>query len=351
MTDIKSLSLPELTAEFARLGQPEYRAKQVFAWLSKGAGEYSQMTNIPLSLRSVMETEFSLGTPKMAARQDSADGTVKLLWQLSDGQFIESVVMRYEHGNTVCVSSQVGCRMGCKFCASTLGGLVRNLTAGEILDQVIFSGIETGRKISNVVLMGIGEPLDNMQNVLRFVELCTAKEGLGLGARHISLSTCGLAENIDILAGYELQLTLSISLHAPDDATRSELMPINAKYNVARLMRSCREYFETTGRRISSEYALIDGVNDTEKHAKLLCGLLTRLPDGTRDQTPWHVNLILLNEVPERGLSASNSKNANAFAEILTKNGINCTFRRRLGRDIEAACGQLRRRAVSNQLA
>ncbi|MDR0917469.1 MAG: 23S rRNA (adenine(2503)-C(2))-methyltransferase RlmN [Oscillospiraceae bacterium] len=340
MIDVKSLLPDELGVELQNLGEPRYRAKQLFSWLSRGVRSFDEMSDMPKALRAKLSEVFTLNAPRILRRQDSSDGTVKLLWELADGESVESVVMVYKHGVTVCVSTQVGCRMGCAFCASTLGGLRRNLTAGEILDQVIFSGIETGQRISNIVLMGIGEPLDNFDNVLQFLKLVSHGDGLNVGMRHISLSTCGLHENIDKLAHLGLQLTLSVSLHAPDDETRGKLMPVNAHGGVAALMDACRRYFDTTGRRISFEYALVNGVNDTPEHASRLAHLL--------HGAPYHVNLILLNEVAERGLKPSTSSRVKAFTDELDRRHVNYTFRRRLGLDIDAACGQLRRQLTIN---
>ena len=337
-TDIKSLLFDELAEEFSALGLPAYRAKQVFKWLSSGVSGFDGMTNISKQLRADLAERYCITAPEIARKQVSAiDGTVKYLWRLRDGNCVESVVMEYEHGNTVCISSQVGCRMGCAFCASTLGGLVRNLAPSEMLDQVMFSERDSGKKISNIVLMGIGEPLDNFDNVIRFLHLVNHPDGMNIGMRHISLSTCGIIENIDKLADYNLQLTLSVSLHAPDDETRSALMPINRKYSVDALLSACRSYFEKTGRRISFEYAMVGGVNDTPEHAARLADRLA----GTGS----HVNLIPLNDVRERALSASTPERIRAFVRILSDRGVNVTVRRRLGSDIDASCGQLRRNA------
>jgi len=352
MIDIKSMNLAELSAEMRALGEPAFRAKQVFTWLHKPttsgaerdatanaavARDFDEMTNLPKALRDKLCEGYFITAPEIMSKQVSAeDGTVKYLWKMRDGEAVESVLMRYNHGNTICISSQVGCRQGCVFCASTLGGLVRNLTAGEMLDQVMFSQLDCGERISNIVLMGIGEPLDNFDNVLRFLELVSHADGLNIGMRHISLSTCGITENVDKLGDLGLQLTLSVSLHAPDDATRMQLMPINRAHNVAELMDACGRYFTKTGRRISYEYAMIDGVNDTPEHARMLVKLLR----GTGS----HLNLILLNDVAERPLKPSRRESADAFTRILERGNVNFTFRRRLGRDIDAACGQLRRK-------
>ena len=339
--DIKSMLPGELSADLAEMGLPVYRAKQVFKWLSSGCESFDEMTNLSKPLRAKLAERYYITRLSVLRKQVSAvDGTVKYLWQLGDGNSVESVVMSYEHGNTVCVSSQVGCRMGCAFCASTLGGLVRNLSASEILDQVAYSERDSGKRISNIVLMGIGEPLDNFDNVMRFLRLVNDPDGLNIGMRHISLSTCGIVEKVDKLADYNLQLTLSVSLHAPDDETRSKIMPVNRKYGVDMLLDACHRYFEKTGRRISFEYSMIDGVNDTPYHAKLLSDKLA----GTGS----HVNLIMLNNVEERPLKPSTKEHLREFMKILSDKGINVTVRRKLGSDIDASCGQLRRKHTIN---
>ncbi|MFI3313889.1 MAG: 23S rRNA (adenine(2503)-C(2))-methyltransferase RlmN, partial [Eubacteriales bacterium] len=269
--DIKNLTLPQLQTAFEAMKQPKFRAKQVYTWLHKGATSFEDMTNISKELRLKLDETYEISVPKVVRKQVSAkDGTIKYLWRLVDGNCVETVLMSYKHGNTVCISSEVGCAMGCKFCASTLGGLVRRLTAAEMLNQVLFTGLDAGVTVSNIVLMGIGEPLDNLDNVLQFLTLVNSPEGLNIGMRHISLSTCGLVDKINELSEHKLQLTLSVSLHAPDDEARSAIMPINRKYNVATLLDACRQYFQVTGRRISFEYAMIDGVSDTEAQATLL---------------------------------------------------------------------------------
>lgn len=292
MTDLKSLNRVELEQFFKELGEPKFRAKQVFQWLWRGVESFDEMTNLSKALREKLRQSCILTVPQVERKQVSKlDGTIKYLWRLADGNCVESVVMRYKHGNTICVSSEVGCRMGCAFCASTLGGLVRRLEPSEILDQVMFAQKDSGLTISNIVLMGIGEPLDNYDNVMRFLELVNDPEGLNIGMRHISLSTCGLVDGIDKLADLQLQLTLSVSLHAPDDETRSRLMPVNRAVGVERLLKSCRRYFDVTGRRISYEYAMVDGVNDQDWQADLLAKRLKGMPS--------HVNLIPLNDVAE----------------------------------------------------
>ena len=337
MTDIKSMTQEELTAWLKELGEPAFRAKQIFRWLYRGVRSFDEMTDLSKALREKLAGAALLTPPTVARKQMSAqDGTIKYLWELADGNCVESVLMRYQHGNTVCISCQVGCRMGCAFCASTIAGKVRDLTPAEMLDQVLFTQLDSGAPVSNIVLMGIGEPLDNFDTVLRFLELVNHPDGLNIGMRHISLSTCGLAEQIDKLAGYRLQLTLSVSLHAPDDETRSKIMPVNRSYGVERLLDSCRRYFETTGRRISYEYAMIDGVNDADWQADLLARRLRGMPA--------HVNLIGLNEVEESPLKPS--RRMAAFQKRLEDHGVTVTVRRKLGGDIDASCGQLRRRAM-----
>ena len=323
----------ELEAWFQELGLPRFRAAQVFRWLHRGVESFDEMSDLPKSLREVLREQCLLTVPKVERKQVSqADGTIKYLWRLLDGNCIETVLMRYKHGNTVCVSSQVGCNMGCVFCASALGGKVRDLTPAEILDQIIFTQKDSGAEISNIVLMGIGEPLDNFDNVMRFLTLVNHPDGLNIGMRHISLSTCGLIKKIDKLALLGLQLTLSVSLHAPDDETRSRLMPVNRAVGVGPLMETCRRYFEATGRRISYEYAMIDGVNDSDAQADRLRG------------QPGHVNLIPLNDVAESPLKPS--RRVRQFQQRLEGHGVTATVRRKLGGDIDASCGQLRRKHI-----
>ncbi len=328
--DILSLLPEELEAELAALGQPRFRAGQVFQWLGRGVRDFDAMTNLSKDLRETMKEHFHLYEPKVLSKQVSAiDGTIKYLWELSDGNAVETVVMTYKHGNTVCVSSQVGCRQGCAFCASTIGGLVRNLRASEILDEVIFSELDSGKKISNIVLMGIGEPLDNYDNVLRFLRLVNHPAGLNIGMRHIALSTCGLTEQIDRLAEEDLQITLALSLHAPDDETRSRLMPANRGRGVEAVIAACERYFRRTGRRVSFEYAMIDGVNDSLEQARLLAALAKRVQA--------HINLIPLNHVDERQFGPSTKENLRAFCNVLEKQGANYTIRRSLGGDVDAS--------------
>lgn len=335
--NILSMLPQEIEAELVALGEPKYRAKQVFEWLGRGVRDFDQMTNLPKSLKEKLKNEYTLYAPKVLSKQVSQlDGTIKYLWELCDGNAVETVVMSYKHGNTVCVSSQVGCRQGCAFCASTIGGLVRNLEASEILDEVMFSQLDSGKPISNIVLMGIGEPLDNFDNVMRFLRLVNHPQGMNIGMRHISLSTCGITERFDDLAAQNIQLTLSVSLHAPDDETRSRIMPANRGRGVDLLMDSCARYYQKTGRRISFEYAMIDGVNDTERHARLLA--------QRAKSVGGHVNLIPLNHVEEREFRPSTAGHMKAFIRILEDAGVNVTVRRKLGGDVDASCGQLRRK-------
>jgi len=339
MPDLKSMTPEELTAWCKEQGMPAFRGKQIFQWFSRGISSVEEMTNLPKALREKIAQEGQFSAPVVERKQVSKlDGTIKYLWRLSDGNCIETVLMRYRHGNSVCISSQVGCAMGCAFCASTLGGKVRNLTAAELLDQVVYTQKDSGYPISNIVLMGIGEPLDNYDNVKRFLELVNHPDGMNIGMRHISLSTCGLVKGIDRLAEEGLQITLSVSLHAPDDETRTKLMPVNRAHNVDQLFDACRRYFKKTGRRISYEYAMIDGMNDTPYHANLLGDHL--------EGTVAHVNLIPLNHVEESPYKPSTAKNVAAFQKALEKRGITATVRRRLGSDIDASCGQLRRKAM-----
>ena len=340
MIDIKSMTPDELAAWFKEQGQPAFRAKQVFQWLYRGVTSFEEMSNLSKDLRKKLSESCYITAPTVARKQVSAqDGTIKYLWELRDGNCIETVLMRYKHGNTVCICSQVGCRMGCAFCASTIAGKVRDLTPSEMIDQVLFTQLDSGEVISNIVLMGIGEPLDNFDTVMKFLTLVNHPEGMNIGMRHISLSTCGLVEKIDKLAQYGLQLTLSVSLHAPDDETRSKIMPVNRSVGVEKLMETCRRYFHTTGRRISYEYAMIDGVNDSDWQADLLARWLKG--------TPGHVNLIPLNEVEESPLKPS--RRVAAFQKRLESHGVTVTVRRKLGGDIDASCGQLRRKAMQGK--
>ncbi len=336
-TDIRSMTLDELTAALKEMGEPAFRGRQVFTWLHRGVRSFDEMSDLSKPLREKLAGMCRLSGLNAVRRQISqADGTVKYLWELQDGNCIETVLMRYRHGNTVCISSQVGCRMGCAFCASTLGGKIRDLTPGEMAEQVIFTQADSGVPVSNIVLMGIGEPMDNLDNVLRFLELVNHPQGLNIGMRHISLSTCGVIPGIRRLAELELQLTLSVSLHAPDSETRSRIMPVNRAYDVEELFGACREYFHRTGRRISFEYAMIDGVNDRDWQADMIVKKLRGMPG--------HVNLIPLNDVAESPLKPS--RRVRQFQQRLERQGITATVRRSLGGDIDASCGQLRRKAM-----
>ena len=335
--NLKSQTLPELAGIFKELGQPQFRAKQVYTWLHKGVRSYDEMTNLPKALRETLEERYPICPPEVVRRQESQrDGTIKYLWRLSDGNCVETVLMRYHYGNTVCISSEVGCRMGCAFCASTLGGLARRLEPREMLDQVLFTQVDSGLPISHIVLMGIGEPLDNFDNVMRFLELVNSPEGMNISMRHISLSTCGLVPKIDELAQKKLQLTLSISLHAPNNEIRNRIMPVNKAYPIEQLLDACRRYYQATSRRISFEYAMIRGVNDSPENARELLERMKGLPA--------HFNLIPLNHVEESPLQPSTRASVAAFQKILEDGGIPTTVRRTLGGDIDASCGQLRRK-------
>ena len=335
--NLKSMTLPELSALLKEMGQPAFRAKQLYGWLHRGVRSYEEMTNLPGALRAELAEKYPIHAPTVVRRQESQkDGTIKYLWQLSDGNCVETVLMRYHYGNTVCISTEVGCRMGCAFCASTIGGLVRKLEPFEMLDEVLFTQVDSGQPISHIVLMGIGEPLDNFDNVMRFLELVNSPEGMNISMRHISLSTCGLVPKIRLLAEKKLQLTLSVSLHAPSDEIRNTIMPVNRAYPVEVLLEACRDYYEATGRRISFEYAMIDGVNDSPDCARLLLRRLKGLPA--------HVNLIPLNEVAESPLHPSSRQAVQQFQRILEEGGLTATVRRTLGGDIDASCGQLRRK-------
>jgi 23S rRNA (adenine2503-C2)-methyltransferase len=340
--NLKSMTIPEIGTILKQMGQPAFRAKQVFTWLHKGVRSYDEMSNLPQNLRAALGEQYPICAPEVMRRQESKkDGTIKYLWRLSDGNCVETVLMRYHYGNTVCISSEVGCRMGCAFCASTLGGLVRKLEPYEMLDQVLFTQLDSGLPISHIVLMGIGEPLDNFDNVMRFLELVNSPDGMNISMRHISLSTCGLVPKIDELAKRKLQLTLSISLHAPNDGVRDTIMPVNKAYPTEELLAACRRYYQETSRRISFEYAMIDGVNDSVEHAKELIRRLKGLPA--------HFNLIPLNHVEESPLKPSSRNAVAKFQKTLEDAGITATVRRTLGGDIDASCGQLRRKYTKEQ--
>lgn len=339
--DLYSMTLSELSDFLGKIGEPKFRAKQIASWLTLGA-PIEEMSNLSKALREKLASMTVDTLPKVKEKLVSKiDGTVKYLFSLYDGSCIESVFMRYKHGNTLCISSQVGCLMGCKFCASTIGGKVRDLRPSEMLGQVIAAQRDTGERVSNIVMMGIGEPLDNYANVIRFLELVNREDGLNIGYRHISLSTCGIVPKIKELASVELPITLSISLHASDDGKRSEIMPVNKKWNIDELLSACVYYYKHTGRRISFEYTLIRGKNDSTDDAKALADLLIKAFRGTG--APLHVNLIRVNPVTETGFSEGSAESANLFAKTLENMGVVATVRRRLGADVNAACGQLRR--------
>ena len=341
--DLKSMSLSQMEQAFSALGEPKFRAKQVFTWLHRGARSFDEMTNLSKPLRAKLDGIYEITAPEVARKQVSQkDGTIKYLWRLSDGNCIETVLMRYKYGNTVCVSTQVGCRMGCRFCASTQAGRVRNLEAGEICSEIYTAQKDIGERISHIVLMGIGEPLDNFDEVMRFLENISSPEGVNIGMRNISLSTCGLVPKIDQLAEKKLQLTLSVSLHAPNNDIRSGMMPVNDAYPVEVLMQAVRRYQETTGRRVSFEYSMVRGVNDSDACAKQLADLIRGM--GA------HVNLIPINPVDGSPYSATDAANVRRFQQKLESLGVNATVRRRLGSEISAACGQLRRDEMNGKV-
>lgn len=346
-TDLYSLDFEELSAFVKSIGEPAFRAKQIAAWLPLGT-PVSEMSNLSKALRDKL-CALTLDTlPRVEAKLVSKiDGTVKYLFSLHDGACVESVFMRYKHGNTLCISSQVGCRMGCRFCASTIGGKVRDLLPSELLGQIIAAQKDTGERVSNVVMMGIGEPLDNFDNVVKFLRLVNREDGLNIGYRHISLSTSGVVPKIYELAKYDFPITLSISLHAATDEKRSAIMPINNKWKIAELLTACVDYYKSTGRRISFEYTLISGKNDSDADARELAELLRAAFLGTG--APLHVNLIRVNEVKETGFKEGTAESANSFAKRLESYGIVATVRRRLGADVNAACGQLRRANTKTQ--
>ena len=342
--DILSMTLEELTEEFSLMNIQKFRAKQIYEWLHKHlASDYDEMLNIPKALREQLSEKLPLYNCKIARKQISKlDGTVKYLFEIHDGDFVESVVMKYKYGYTICVSSQVGCKMGCAFCASTLGGFKRSLLPGEILSQLYIAQKDLGERISHIVLMGMGEPLDNFDNVMRFLELITDEKGLNISMRNISLSTCGIVPKIHELLEKHMQLTLSISLHAPSDELRSRIMPINKRYSVDELLKACRKYASETSRRISFEYAMLSGINDSDECANLLASKLKGML--------CHVNLIPVNEVAESPFKPSSGERVEQFVQILEKNGINATVRRKLGSDINASCGQLRQKENKNRM-
>lgn len=341
--DIKSMTKDELRLALSEIDLPKFRADQVYSWLhQKGVSSFDEMTNISKDLRQILSEKFVIRSCEIETKRVSKeDGTIKYLFKLFDGEYIESVLMKYKYGYSLCVSTQVGCRMGCKFCASTLGGVIRDLSASEILSQIHVAQNDEKVRVSHVVLMGMGEPFDNFENVKRFLFLANSEDALGLSMRNISLSTCGIVPKIYELMDMNLQLTLSVSLHAPNDKIRSILMPINNKYNISQLIKACRDYVNKTSRRISFEYSMISGVNDSDECAeelsKLLKGMLC------------HVNLIPVNNVRENNFVKSNDKQLKKFVSILEKNSVNVTVRRTLGKDIEASCGQLRKKHIASE--
>ena len=339
--DIKSLLLPELVEYFISVGEKQFRAQQVFSWLHKGVESFNEMTNLSAELREKLDNNFFISKPTIVKKQvSSIDNTTKYLYSVQEGDTVECVLMSYSHGNTICISTQIGCRMGCIFCASSKDGFKRNLHPSEILDQVLFTQKDSGKRISNIVLMGIGEPLDNFDNVMKFIQLICHPAGMNIGARHITISTCGIVENIDRLAIYDVQLTLAISLHAPDDETRSLIVPVNKNVGVNKLIEASQRYFNKTGRRVTYEYAMMDGINDFPFQAEMLSRLL--------DKKSSHLNLILMSIIDECDFRPSSKENLSEFTNILKRNGINYTIRRSLGADIDASCGQLRRRILNN---
>lgn len=334
--DLKDMSFEELSDWLSDLGEKPFRAKQIFRWVYRGVPSVFEMTDLSKDLREKLDGLCEIGHLGIERKLVSKiDGTIKYLFRLKDGNLIESVLMSYKHGNTICVSSQVGCRMGCRFCASTIGGLLRNLTPSEIIDQIMTAQADSGRKISNIVMMGIGEPLDNYDNVLKFLKNVNYAEGLNIGYRHISLSTCGVAERIYDLAKENLPITLSISLHSPFDEERKKIMPVDARYPLPVLLKALKNYLAVTGRRISVEYAMIRGQNDTRECAEELARLFKNML--------VHINLIPINNVEERDFVKSSPKRIREFQNELERFGFSVTVRRELGSDIQAACGQLRK--------
>lgn len=341
--DIKALNLEELTEYILSLGEKGFRAKQIYQWLHiKQVSDFSEMTNLPKSLITALQEQCTLTDLKIEAVQISQqDGTRKYLFSLSDGNVIESVLMRYKHGNSVCISSQVGCRMGCRFCASTLDGLVRGLAASEMLDQIYRIGRDTGERVSNVVVMGTGEPLDNYDNLLKFIELLTDENGLHISQRNLTVSTCGIVPKMRELAEKKLQITLALSLHASSQEKRKELMPVANRYEIHEVIDACRYYFEQTGRRVSFEYSLVAGINDGDEDAVKLANLVKGMN--------CHINLIPVNPIKERDFKQPDTRAVTEFKNKLEKYGINCTIRREMGRDIDGACGQLRKRYIGRE--
>lgn len=341
LKDIKSLLLTELENDFVELSLPKYRASQVYLWLNKGAASFDEMTNLPKSVREILKSKYYITELKIKDKKISVDGTIKYLFEMSDGELIESVLMSYKHGYSMCLSTQAGCKMGCSFCSTGKCGFSRNLTPSEILAQIELAQSDENIRVSNIVLMGMGEPLDNYENVIKFLRLVTSENGLNIGMRHISLSTCGLVDKIYKLAEENMPITLSVSLHAPNDEIRNKIMKINRKWNVKELIKSCKEYISRTSRRISFEYAMIDNLNDTSACALELADLLKGML--------CHVNLIPLNgEHKDDYLKKSSGNRIYQFKQILERKGITTTIRRTLGEDIEASCGQLKNKYIKN---
>ena len=345
LTDIKSLDLDELTEYIVSLGEPKFRAKQLYEWMHvRLVPGYDEMTNIPASLKAKLkENTFYASLYPERVQVSKEDGTSKYLFRLYDGNYIESVLMHYHHGDSVCISSQAGCRMGCRFCASTLDGLARNLYPSEMLDQIYRISRDTNERVSNVVIMGSGEPMDNYDNVIKFIELLNSERGLNISQRNITVSTCGIVPKIKELADLKLQITLAISLHAPNDELRKTMMPIANKYSIAEIMDACRYYLDKTGRRISFEYSLVKGVNDTKECANELIELVKGLN--------CHINLIPVNPIKERDYEQSEKNSIKNFRDMLERKGINATVRREMGRDIDGACGQLRQNHIDENSA
>ena len=342
MTDIKSMNMEELKELMTQIGEKPFRAKQIYGWLHEHlVTSYDEMANIPKSLKEKLKDYPITVLEELDVQTSKVDGTRKYLFRLSDGNMIESVLMRYKYGNSVCISSQAGCRMGCRFCASTLDGMVRNLAPSEMLDQIYRIQTISGERVDNIVIMGSGEPMDNFQNVVQFLKLINSDKGLHISARNITVSTCGLVDKIRELADLQLQITLAISLHAPNDELRKTMMPIANKYSIEQIMEACRYYLKQTGRRISFEYSLVKGVNDTQECAEQLSGLLHGMN--------CHVNLIPVNPIKERDYRQSEKQAIAAFKNKLERNGINVTIRREMGRDIDGACGQLRKSYMESQ--
>lgn len=342
MLNLLDFDLEDLKRWTGENGESSFRAKQIFDWIyKKSVFDFNNMSNLPLNTKEKLKKSFYLGIPEIVAvNKSSIDGTEKFLFKYEDGNVIEAVVMKYKHGNSVCVSTQVGCKMGCSFCASTIGGMIRNLTSGEIIGQVLAAQKEVQERISNVVLMGSGEPLDNFDNVMKFIRIINSDVSLNIGQRHITLSTCGIIPKIKELASMNLQITLAISLHAPNDNLRKSMMPITNKYSLEQLIDACKYYYRETNRRITFEYALVREVNDMPNQAYELCNVLKGLP--------CHVNLIPINEIRENDFKKARLENIKVFKEILMKNGIETTVRREMGADINAACGQLRRQYIDD---